>query len=187
MVYSVDISPTMNLMIRTASNAGNLAPAIRRAALSANLDLGVDEVLTMESVVEDSVAERRFALLLVGGFALIAAALAGIGIYGVLSYSVATRTRELGLRVALGAGRRDVLALRLKECLFSLVPGLLAGCGIAFALTRIMASLLYKVAPTDPAAYAGAALFLSTITVLAAYLPARRAIAIDPMQSLREQ
>jgi putative ABC transport system permease protein len=187
MVYSVDISPTMNLMIRTASNAGNLAPAIRRAAHSANPELGVDEVRTMESVVEDSVAQRRFALLLVGGFALIAVALAGIGIYGVLSYSVATRTRELGLRIALGAGRREVLGLLLKECLIPLVPGLSIGCGIAFALTRIMASLLYRVAPTDPAAYAGAALFLSAITLLASYLPARRAVAIDPMQSLREQ
>ncbi|HXA05199.1 MAG TPA: ABC transporter permease [Bryobacteraceae bacterium] len=187
MVYSVDISPTMSLMIRTASNADNLAPAIRRAALSANLELGVDEVRTMENVVEDSVTQRRFALLLVGGFALIAAALAGIGIYGVLSYSVATRTRELGLRIALGAGRRDVLRLLLKESLMSLVPGLSIGCGIAFALTRIMASLLYQVAPTDPAAYAGAALFLSAITLLASYLPARRAVAIDPMQSLREQ
>jgi hypothetical protein len=187
MVYSVDISPTMNLMIHTAPNAGNLAPAIHRAARSANPELGVDEVRTMESVVEDSMAQRRFALLLVGGFALIAVALAGIGIYGVLSYSVATRTRELGLRIALGAGRRDVLGLLLKESLFSLVPGLAAGCGLAFALTRIMASLLYQVEPTDPGAYAGAAVFLSTITLLAAYLPARRAVAIDPMQSLREQ
>jgi putative ABC transport system permease protein len=141
----------------------------------------------MENVVEDSVTQRRFALLLVGGFALIAAALAGIGIYGVLSYSVAIRTRELGLRIALGAGRRDVLRLLLKESLISLVPGLSVGCGIAFALTRIMASLLYQVAPTDPGAYAGAVLFLSTITLLASYLPACRAVAIDPMQSLREQ
>ncbi len=187
MVYSVDISPTMSVMIRTGSSAGNLAPAIRRAALSANPELGVDQVRTMENVVEDSVTQRRFALLLVGGFALIAAALAGIGIYGVLSYSVATRTRELGLRIALGAGRRDVLGLLLKESLISLVPGLSVGCGIAFALTRIMASLLYQVAPNDPAAYAGAALFLSAITLLASYLPARRAGAIDPMQSLREQ
>jgi predicted permease len=187
MVYSVDISPTMNLMIRTASNARNLAPAIRRAARLANPELGVDEIRTMESVVEGSAAERRFALLLVGGFALIAVSLAAIGIYGVLSYSVATRTRELGLRIALGAGRRDVLGLLLKESLISLAPGLVAGCGLAFALTRIMASLLYQVAPTDAGAYAGAAVFLSTVTLLAAYLPARRAIAIDPMQCLREQ
>jgi predicted permease len=187
MVYSVDISPTMNLLIRTASHAGDLALAIRRAARSANPELGVDEVRTMEGMVEESVAQRRFALLLVGGFALIAVALAGIGIYGVLSYSIATRTRELGLRIALGAGRRDVLGLLLKESLFPLVPGLAAGCGIAFALTRIMASLLYQVSPADPGAYAGAAVFLSAITLLAAYIPARRAVAIDPMLSLREQ
>jgi putative ABC transport system permease protein len=177
----------MNLLIRTASRAGDLQPAIRRAARSANPELGVDEVRSMEGVVEESLAQRRFALLLVSGFALIAVALAGIGIYGVLSYSVATRTRELGLRIALGAGRRDVLGLLLKESLFSLVPGLAVGCVIAFALTRIMASLLYQVSPADPGAYAGAALFLSPITLLAAYLPARRAVAIDPIQSLREQ
>ena len=186
-VYSVGISPTMNLMIRTTSNAGNLAPPIRRAARLASPELGVDDVQTMQHVVEDSVAQRRFALLLVGAFALIAVALAGIGIYGVLSYSVAARTRELGLRIALGAGRRAVLGLLLKESLFSLVPGLVAGCVLAFALTCIMESLLYQVAPTDPGAYAGAAVFLSTVTLLASYLPARRAIAIDPMQSLREQ
>lgn len=187
MVYSVDISPTMNLLIRTAANAGDLAPAIRRAARSANPELGVDEVRTMEGVVEESVAERRFALLLVGGFALIAVALAAIGIYGVLSYSVAARTRELGLRIALGAGRRDVLGLLLKESLFSLLPGLAVGCGIAFGLTRIMASLLYRVSPADPGAYAGATLFVIAVTLLAAYLPARRALAIDPMQCLREE
>jgi len=186
-VYSLSISPTMNVMIRTASTAGSLARAIGRAAHLANPELVVDEVRSMDGVVEDSVAERRFALLLVGGFALIAVALAGIGIYGVLSYSVATRTRELGLRIALGAGRRDVLRLLLKQSLLSLVPGLAAGCGLAFALTRIMASLLYQVAPTDPSSYAGAAVFLSTVTLLAAYLPARRAMAIDPMQCLREQ
>ncbi|MBZ5595562.1 MAG: ADOP family duplicated permease [Acidobacteriia bacterium] len=184
--YSVGISPTMDLVIRTAPNAGNLAGAIRRAARTAHPELGVDEIETMERVVEDSEAQRRFALLLVSGLALIAVALAGIGIYGVLSYSVATRTRELGLRIALGAERRDILRLLLWESLITLAPGLAAGCGIAFALTRIMASLLYKVAPTDPVAYAGAALFLTTITLLAAYLPARRATTIDPMESLRE-
>jgi putative ABC transport system permease protein len=183
-VYSVDISPTMDLVIRT--NAGNLAGAIRLAARSADPELGVDEIETMQRVVDDSETQRRFALLLVSGFALIAVALAGIGIYGVLSYSVATRTRELGLRIALGAGRRDVLRLLLTESLTTLVPGLAVGCGIAFALTRIMATLLYKVAPNDPVAYAGAALFLSAITLLAAYVPARRAARIDPIESLRE-
>jgi len=186
-VYTVDTSPTMDLVIRTASNAGNVSGAIRRAARSADPELGVDEIETMQRVVADSEAQRRFALLLVSGFALIAVALAGIGIYGVLSYSVATRTRELGLRIALGAARRDILRLLLKESLTTLVPGLAVGCGIAFVLTRIMASLLYKVAPTDPVAYTGAALFLSTITLLAAYVPAHRAARIDPIESLREQ
>jgi len=185
--YSVGISPTMDLVIRAASNAGNLAEAIRRAARSADPELGIDEIETMQRIVDDSEAQRRFALLLVSGFALIAVALAGIGIYGVLSYSVATRTRELGLRMALGAGRRDILGLLFKESLTTLVPGLAVGCCVALALTRIMASLLYKVAPTDPVAYAGAALFLSAITLLAAYVPARRAARVDPIESLREQ
>lgn len=185
--YNLAISPTMALMVRTASDAKYLLPAIRRMALSTNPSLAVDRVRFMDDVVEDSLAQRRFALLLVGGFALLAAMLAAIGIYGVVSYSVATRTRELGLRMALGAQRRDVIGLVLRESFSKVAPGLAAGFLLAFALTRLMATLLYRVAATDPLTYCAAAIFLTAVAMLAVYVPARRATRIDPMTALREQ
>jgi predicted permease len=186
-LYSVDMSASMTLAIRTAVDPAGMSAAIRRVALSANPDQVVGEARAMDQIVEDSLAQRRFALILVGGFALMALTLAGIGIYGVVSYSVTTRTRELGLRMALGAQRGDVLGLLLRESLATLVPGLAMGCVVGFALTRIMATLLYSVTATDPLTYAGAAVFLTFIALLAAYIPARRATTIDPMQALREQ
>jgi putative ABC transport system permease protein len=186
-VYSVDTSPTMDLIIRTSEDPASLSPAIRRAALSASPALVVGEARSMDRVIGDSLAQRRFALLLVGGFAVLALALAAIGIHGVVSYSVTTRTREFGLRMALGAERRDVAALLMRESLTTLAPGLAVGCAAGFALTRVMASLLYNVTATDPLTYLGAAVFLSLVALLAVYIPARRATRIDPMRALREQ
>lgn len=141
----------------------------------------------MDRVIADSLAQRRFALLLVGGFAVLALGLSAIGIYGVVSYSVTTRTGEFGLRMALGAQPRDVARLLVRESLTTLAPGLAIGCAAGFALTRVMASLLYNVAATDPLTYFGAAVFLTLIALLATYIPARRAMRIDPMRALREQ
>ena len=186
-LYSVNMSPTIELMIQSASDPATLMPVIRRVALSTSSDLGVDQARTMEQVVAGSLVQRRFALLLVGGFALLAIALSAVGISGVVSYSIATRTRELGLRMALGAQYREVVGLLLKESLGLVVPGLGAGCLLAFALTRVMATLLYSVTPADPLTYIGAALFLMTVAMAAVYVPARRAMRIDPMQALREQ
>jgi ABC-type antimicrobial peptide transport system permease subunit len=138
-------------------------------------------------VVANSLAQRRFALLLVGGFALVALALAAIGIYGVVSYSIATRARELGLRMALGAQHWNVTGLVLRESLAKVAVGIAAGCVLAFALTRIMATLLYGVTATDPLTYCAAAIFLMAVTMFAAYVPARRVTRIDPMRALREQ
>jgi predicted permease len=186
-VCSLAVSPTMVVMIRTASDPGSLAPAIRRMAMSTNPALGVDRVRFMDQLVENSLAQRRFALLLVGGFAALALVLATIGIYGVVSYSIATRTRELGLRIALGAQRRDVIVLVFRESFAKVAPGLAAGCVLAFAWTHIMATLLYNVTATDPLTYCTAALFLMAVAMLAVYLPAHRATRIDPMGALREQ
>jgi putative ABC transport system permease protein len=177
----------MAVMVRTAGDPKGLAPAIRRVAMSTNPELGVDQVRFMDQVVQHSLAQRRFALLLVGGFALLALMLAAIGIYGVVSYSIATRTRELGLRMALGAQHRDVIALVMRESLAKVTPGLAAGCLLAFALTRIMATLLYSVTATDPVTYGTAAVFLMAIAMFAVYVPARRATRTDPMRALREQ
>ncbi len=187
MLYSVDMSPTMDLIVRTSGDPAGLGAAIRRAALSASPALVVSEAHTMDRVIEDSLALRRFALLLVGGFAMLALALAAIGIHGVVSYSVTTRTREFGLRMALGAQRRDVAGLLIRESLATLAPGIAIGCAAGFALTRIMASLLYNVTATDPLTYLGAAAFLTLVALVAMYIPARRATRIDPMRALREQ
>ena len=186
-LYGVAISPSMTMVVRTESDASSLASAVRQTALSTNPELVVGEVRSMEQVVAGSLAQRRFALLLVSGFALLAIALVAIGISGVVSYSVATRTRELGLRMALGAQYRELVGLLLKESLSLVVPGLVVGCALAFALTRVMATLLYSVTAADPLTYLGAALFLMAMAMAAVYVPARRAMRIDPMQALREQ
>jgi putative ABC transport system permease protein len=186
-LYGVAISPSMTLVVRTQGDASSLASAVRQTALSTNPELVVGEVRSMKQVVAGSLAQRRFALLLVGGFALLAIALVAIGISGVVSYSIATRTRELGLRMALGAQYRQVVALLLKESLSLIVPGLAVGCALAFALTRVMATLLYSVTAADPLTYLGAALFVMAVAMAAVYVPARRAMRIDPMQALREQ
>ena len=184
--YGVGVSPSMTMVVRTKGDPDSLAPAVRHAAISTNPELVAGEVRTMEQLVANSLVQRRFALLLVSGFALLALALAAIGISGVVSYSIATRSRELGLRMALGAQHREVLGLLLGESLGLVLPGLAAGCALAFALTRLMAALLYGVNALDPATYSGAAIFLLLVTIASVYLPARRAMRIDPMQALRE-
>lgn len=186
-LYGIGTSPRMMLVVRTAEDPVLMTAAIRRAVTSANQDQVAGEIRTMDQIVADSLGQRRFALLLVGGFALIAISLTGIGIYGVIAYSVTTRTRELGLRMALGAQHSDVVRLLFRDSLTTVAPGLAIGCLVAFALTRLMSALLYHVAPTDPLAYGGAAAFLVLVALLATFIPARRATVIDPIQALREQ
>ncbi len=186
-LYSVDISPTMELVVHTAADPAALAPAIRRVARSTSPDLGIDQARSMQQVVADSLGQRRFALLLMGGFALLALVLAAIGISGVVAYSIATRTRELGLRMALGAQYREVIGLLLRESLALVGTGLIAGCVLAFAFSRILATLLYGVTAMDPLTYTGAAIFLMLVAMAAVYVPARRVVRLDPMEALREQ
>jgi putative ABC transport system permease protein len=186
-LYQIGASPHMMLVVRTSEDPARMTAPIRRAVTSANQDQVAGEIRTMDQIVSHSLGQRRFALLLMGGFALIAVALAGIGIYGVIAYSVTKRTRELGLRMALGAQPSDVVRLLFRGSLTTLAPGLAIGCLLAFALTRLMSALLYHVAPADPLAYGGAMVFLVLVGSLATFIPARRATAIDPMQALREQ
>ena len=186
-LYEIGASTRMMLVVRTAEDPARMTAAIRSAVTSANHDQVAGEFRAMDQIVADSLGQKRFALLLVGGFALIAVALVGIGIYGVIAYSVTSRTRELGLRMALGAQHGDLVRLLFRDSLTRLAPGLAIGCFVAFALTRLMSALLYHVAPTDPLAYGGAAVFLILVALLATFIPARRATVIDPMQALREQ
>jgi putative ABC transport system permease protein len=140
----------------------------------------------MEQIVASANARARFQMLLLAAFATAAALLAAVGIYGVMSYAVAKRTREIGLRMALGANPRDVLRLVVGQGMAVALAGAGAGAA-ALPLTRLMSSVLYGVRPTDPATYAGVALLLLAIALLASYLPARRAAHIDPGKALRAE
>jgi putative ABC transport system permease protein len=150
-----------------------------------NKDQAVFNVRTMEQIVSESVAPRRFSMLLLAVFAVVALALAVIGIYGMLSYAVAQRTREIGLRMTLGAQRTDVMRLVIGHGMKLAVAGVVAGLIASFALTRTMRNLLFGVSATDPITFASITLLLAVVALLACWLPARRATKVDPMVALR--
>ena len=142
-------------------------------------------VRTMEQRVNESLARRRFSMMLLGVFASVALALATIGIYGVMAYLVNQGTRELGIRIALGASPRNILSLVVRQGMVLAFFGVAIGLAAAFLLVRLIRSLLFGVEVTDPITFAGISLLLAMITLLACYIPARRAARIDPMISLR--
>jgi putative ABC transport system permease protein len=176
----------MALAVR-AANSENLTPAIRRQVNAMDPDLPIINIRTMTEVVSRSVWQPRLYMILFGVFAAVALALASIGIYGVMSYSVSERTREIGVRVALGAQRRDVLKLVVAQGMTLTMIGAGIGLGAALALTRLMQTLLFEVSATDPLTFAGLAALLSAVAILACYLPARRATKVDPMVALRRE
>ena len=139
----------------------------------------------MDEIVDDSLADRRFAMILLGAFAVLALVLASIGIYGVVSYLVGERTHEIGIRMALGAHRTDVLKLVLGEGAKMALAGVAAGLAAGLALTRLMAKMLYGVSAADPLTFAGVAATLTFVALAACYLPARRATRVDPIVALR--
>jgi putative ABC transport system permease protein len=141
----------------------------------------------MDQLMADSVAAPRFRTTLVAIFALVGLALAAIGIYGVMAYVVAERTHELGLRVALGATARDVVTMVLRETLALAAVGLAAGLAGALAATRLIGTLLFGIAPTDPATFAAIAAVIAGTALAASYVPARRAMRVDPMVALRHE
>jgi len=177
-------APQINLVLRTTDSA-NLAGLIRQAVTTLDKDLPVYEIRTMEQRLSESVAQPRFRTLLLGVFAALALLMAVVGIYGVISYSVAQRTHEIGLRIALGAQRRDVLAMVVKQGLKLTIVGLLIGAVGALGASRVLQSFLYEVSPTDPATYIGISLLLLVVGILACFIPARRAAKVDPMVALR--
>ncbi len=179
------------VVIRKASGArsrGNeLAGDVKTAIAGIDPDLPVTGVMTMEDVMSDSMSDYRLYMQMLAVFAGVAALLAAIGIYGVMSYFVSQRTREIGIRVALGAGRGDVLKLVAKLGLKLAVLGVAAGFALAFGLTRFIATFLYGVKPTDPLTYSIVAVGLVGVAMLASYVPARRALRVDPIIALRYQ
>ena len=179
-----DITLDMTLAVR-AVNPENLAPAIRRLVKAMDPDQPVTNMRTMTEVISRSVWQPRLYAILFGVFAAVALALASVGIYGVMAYSVSERTREIGIRVALGAQRRDVLKLVVAQGMTLTLIG--AGLGLVGALgaTRLMQTLLFEVSATDPLTFAALAVLLSVVALVACSLPARRATKVDPMVALR--
>jgi len=175
------------LVVRASGDPLALAAAIRREIRTRYPDQPIGEVKRMTDVVADSLKQPRFYTALLGGFAGLALALAAAGIYGVMSYAVARRTREVGIRMALGATAAKVLRLVLGEGLMLAAIGIAIGIGGAIGLTRLIASELYETSATDPATLAVAAVLLIAVAAIAAYVPASRAARVDPMVALREE
>ena len=173
------------LLVRTAGDSSGVAPAIRAQVRALDPQQALQGVRSMEEVIAESLARRRFSLFLLGLFAFLALALAAVGVYGVVSYSVSRRTQEFGIRTALGASGRDILQLVLGQGLRLAVVGVALGVAGAFGLMRFLSTLLFGVTSTDPLSFAGAILVLTGVVTLACYIPARRAARVDPMVALR--
>lgn len=175
------------LVVRTNVEPLSLAGAVRNAIWAVDKDQPVSNLRSMDEIVSEAVARQRFSMLLLGIFAALAMVLAAVGIYGVMSYSIAQRTREIGLRIALGAQKSDVLKMILRQGLRFVAAGLAIGLAASFVLTRVMASLLFGISATDPATFVSISLMLIAVALLASYIPAVRAMKIDPMLALRYQ
>jgi putative ABC transport system permease protein len=187
-VYLSFLQPTdaaSTLIVRSRTDKGALVAAIRREALALDRNVPLTRVLTMEERSAEVTSRTRFIALLLGLFAGLALLLSGIGIYGVMAYSVLMRTREIGIRMALGARPGDVFRLVLQEGTLLILVGLVAGVGAAYAATRILASQLYDVSSTDPLTFVLIAFLVTGAALLACYLPARKAANVDPMVALR--
>jgi putative ABC transport system permease protein len=163
----------------------SFAKAVRGQVLAIDGDQPVSAVATMDQLVEASEGQLRLMMMLLGTFAGAATLLAVVGLYGVISYSVVQRTKEIGIRRALGAQRKDVLSLVIGQGLGLSAAGVLVGVCGAFALTRVMKDLLFQVSATDPVTFVGIAILFVAVAMAANYLPARRATKVDPMVALR--
>ena len=178
----------LTLVVRTSTDdPAAVAPSLRSAVWSVDGNVAVSEVQTMEEVVARATASPRFYLLLLGSFAAAALALAALGIYGVMSYSVARRRNEIGIRMALGARPADVMQLVMGEAIAVAAAGGAVGLVAAVLMTRLMGGLLYGVAATDPLTFAGVCAILTMVALAATYVPARRAVGVDPLKALRAE
>jgi putative ABC transport system permease protein len=179
--------PGVSMAVRTAANPDGMSKSIAAAIRTLDPDLPMADVKSMDHLLEESVGDQRFGAALFGGFALIALALAAFGIYGVMSFAVAQRTREIGLRMALGAGEGQVMKLIMKEGMTLGVIGLFIGLLGAYGIGRLMKSMLYGIGSIDGLAFSAVASILLLSALIACYIPARRATHVDPMAALRDQ
>jgi ABC-type antimicrobial peptide transport system permease subunit len=177
--------PKMALIVRTTGEPGSVAPAVREQIRTLDPNLPITGIKTLQEQLDLSLFPSRVVAWTLGGFGVLALLLAALGIYGIVSYSVAQRTREIGVRVALGAKQKDVLRLVLGEGLFVIGVGLGVGLLLAAALTRVIAGFLFGIGATDPLTFAAVALVLGLIALAASFIPARRATKVDPWVALR--
>jgi ABC-type antimicrobial peptide transport system permease subunit len=175
----------VTLLVRTVGDPSQVAGAVRREVWSVDGDIALFDVGSMQAALSESVARQRFTMLLLGVFAAAATVLALLGVYGVLSYTVAQRMGEMGIRMALGARRGEILGLILRRALALVIVGLGIGLVVALAGSRVLQHLLFGIGSTDPATYAIASLAIVAVALGASYLPARRAADVEPMVALR--
>jgi putative ABC transport system permease protein len=175
----------MYLVIRSDSNPAQLTSAVRREVSVLDKTLPVFNVKPMDQVIGERMSPKRVATGMMAVFALLALALAGVGIYAVMSYVVSQRTHEIGVRMALGAQPRDIFTLVIAQGLQLTLTGVVIGLAGAYAMTRAMAGLLYGVTATDPLTFIGISVLLGAVAMLACYVPTRRATRVDPMIALR--
>jgi putative ABC transport system permease protein len=177
----------MGLVIRTAGDPAAFATTLRHEVQALDKDQPIYNVRTMDDVVANSLGTRRVSMQLFTVFAIAALLLAAIGIYGVMAYTVTQRTQEIGIRMALGAQKSDVLRLVVRQGMMLTVIGVIAGLAGAFALTRVIANLLFGVGASDPTTFVAISLLLLAVAFIACYLPARRATLVDPIKALRAE
>jgi putative ABC transport system permease protein len=187
--YYVPASQTplhdMMILVRTTTDPLSIAGAVRQAVLSIDPNQPISEISTLATVVDNSMAQRRLNMLLMGMFGGLAMLLSAVGLYGLLSHAVTQRTKEMGIRIALGAQVGDVLKLVLKQGMMLALIGQVIGLVAAYALTRLIRSLLFGVTPNDALTYMAVVGVLTIVALLACYIPARRATKVDPLIALR--
>jgi putative ABC transport system permease protein len=184
--YLASVASAMNVIVRSTNAPAALTIALREQVQALDKDQPVSEVRTMEWYLSESMAQRRFNMLLLGAFGGLALVLAAVGIYGVIAYTVTQRTHEMGIRIALGARGGDILKLIFAHAMFTTLTGIVIGLGAALALTRLLQNLLYQVTATDPFVFGSITLLLILVAMVATYIPARRAMKVDPITALRE-
>ena len=178
---------SMTIVMKTTTPPESLAAAVRQEVRAIDPNLPVSSIASLESVVAESISQPRFYMLLLAVFATVALVLAAIGIFGVLSYAVSQRTREIGIRMALGAPGRSVVHLIVRQAMVLVLCGVAAGTIAALFASRTMARMLFGVTPTDPVTFSAVAAVLVTVALFASYLPARRATRVDPIVALRAE